>query len=82
MEVYFSQKFMPAYRYKLQSRLVPKYLCYAAEQYLKVDKQTIEKDYLTISNKAVLTALNSLKFSINNIYQVRILLHKIVESIL
>ena len=71
LKVYHSQAFMPALRYKLQLRLVPSEVGYAAQTLVKASDERIEKDFEMLKQAAIIEQLSDLSKLINNIYQIR-----------
>lgn len=69
--IYKSQSFMPALRYKLQLRLVPAEIGYAAQTFIEADKARMLKDNLAISDRKVIDSLNESFHDINNIKKSR-----------
>lgn len=79
--VYNSQSFMPAFRFKLQSRLIPPHIGYAAQTFIKVNMNIIKTDYYLINMPNVIKKLTDLKKYINNITCSRKILVQIKEEI-
>lgn len=70
-KIYLSQSFMPALRYKLQLRLVPLKVGYAAQTFIKATDDRIKKDSEMLNQANIEELLSDLSKTINNIYQVR-----------
>lgn len=70
-KIYHSQSFMPALRYKLNLRLVPKECGYAAQFYVKVDANRLKRDYEKSRDEIFITEADRLIYSINNIVKIR-----------
>lgn len=70
-EVYNSQKFMPALRYKLQLRLIPSEIGYAAQTFIKASYDRIIEDVAMLKQSSIVEQLSEILKSINSIYQVR-----------
>lgn len=75
--IYHSQSFMPALRYKLQLRLVPSEIGYAAQTFIKVSMDMIMMDYKIVNTSNATHKLENLQNHINNIVDSR----KMVEQI-
>lgn len=70
-KVYHSQAFMPSLRYKLQLRLVPSQIGYAAQMFVKANENTLSEDFARLDNDTVLRLLSNLSGKINNIAGIR-----------
>lgn len=75
--IYHSQSFMPALRYKLQLKLVPSEIGYAAQTFIKASVDMLMKDYKLVSNSCVCRKLGGLQNHMNNIVDSR----KMVEQV-
>lgn len=76
-DIYHSQSFMPSLRYKLQLRLIPTSVGYAAQTFIKVDGSRLNEDNLLIETNAVSSKLTKLQNYINNIVAVRLMIEKV-----
>lgn len=81
VKIYHSQAFMPACRYKLQLRLVPKTVGYAAQTFIKADEELLLYDKKLITNTSVACLLSGLQKHINDIVDSRIVLNRIISKI-
>lgn len=81
VKIYHSQAFMPACRYKLQLRLVPKTVGYAAQTFIKADEELLLYDKKLITNTSVACMLSGLQKHINDIVDSRIVLNRIISKI-
>lgn len=81
VKIYHSQAFMPACRYKLQLRLVPKTVGYAAQTFIKADEEFLLYDKKLITNTSVAYMLSELQKHINDIVDNRIVLNRIISKI-
>lgn len=70
-QIYYSQSFMPALRYKLQLRLVPPEIGYAAQTFVEANGNAIINDYNFINTLNSIEKLSKLRNYINNIVDVR-----------
>ena len=70
VKIYHSQAFMPACRYKLQLRLVPKTVGYAAQTFIKADEELLLYDKKLITNTSVACMLSGLQKHINDIVDI------------
>lgn len=70
-KVYQSQAFMPASRYKLQLRIAPSNVGYAAQTFIRVSKERLNRDNNVLAGSEMLCMLSNLKQYINNIYTSR-----------
>lgn len=75
--IYHSQSFMPALRYKLQLKLVPSKVGYAAQTFIKASMDMLMMDYKVVCASNACCKLESLQKYINNIADSR----KIVEQV-
>ena len=78
--IYSSQSFMPSVRYKLQLRLVPKKVGYAAQCFVQADKKRLAKDYALIGITDITEALNQSSHDIYNILKSRSIVDKVVYN--
>lgn len=70
-KIYNSQSFMPALRYKLNLRLVPRECGYAAQFFLSVNKERLTEDYKLSNSENFVNTANYTLYIINNIYKIR-----------
>jgi len=75
--IYTSQSFMPSYRYKLQLRLVPQNIGYAAQLFIRVNDERIQNDYNLINNPYIEEKLNDSSHYIYNILKSREIVNNI-----
>ena len=75
--IYHSQDFMPSLRYKLQLRLVPTSVGYAAQTFVKVDDSRLNEDELLLNTEVVSSKLAKLQDYINSIVAVRLMVDKV-----
>ena len=80
-KIYPSQAYMPSERYKLQLRLVPKYVGYAAQLFVKVDEKRMSNDFNSINKLEVIDVLNQSLHDICNILKSRSIIDRIIYSI-
>lgn len=66
-KIYSSQAFMPAVRYKLQMRLVPSEVGYAAQTFVKANADMLSRDYDLVTTSNEIQEFANLKNHINNI---------------
>ena len=76
-KIYHSQAFMPSLRYKLQMRLVPSEVGYAAQTFIQANIDRLFKDYEFVNTPNVVQELANLKNHINNIVASRRMLEQI-----
>lgn len=76
--IYPSQSFMPSVRYKLQLRLVPKFIGYAAQLYICANNKRLNDDYNIINRSDIIKELNSSSHDISNILKSRSIVNRII----
>ena len=70
-KIYYSQAFMPAFRYKLQLKMVPKEVGYAAQTFLKMDENTLLHESVLNKDEINIKKISLTKSLINNIFAIR-----------
>lgn len=79
--IYHSQAFMPALRYKLQLKLVPSDIGYAAQTFIKASMDKLMEDYKLVGTSYVSRKLGDLQKHINNIVDSRRILVQVKREI-
>ena len=75
--IYASQSFMPSHRYKLQLRLVPRNIGYAAQLFICANDERLQNDYNLINNPYIEEKLNDSSHYIYNILKSREIVNNI-----
>lgn len=78
--IYSSQSFMPSLRYKLQLRLVPQKVGYAAQMFVCSSEDRMKSDYNKVNSPVVIDKLNESSRYIYNILKSRQIVNNIIYS--
>lgn len=79
--IYHSQAFMPSLRYKLQLRLVPSDVGYAAQTFVKSNPDMMVKYFGFVNDTNMIRKIADLKKHINNIVGIRRMVEQIKDEI-
>lgn len=79
-KIYTSQSFMPSYRYKLQLRLVPHKIGYAAQLFIRASDERLQNDYTLLDDPVIVEKLNESSHYIYNILKSREIVNHIIYA--